>query len=80
MAEMLHNPHKTAKGRELINPGLLNMLEARAQPWSCSRMLCQLSPARPLSADGGTGMHTRPAASSLVGWVGPAWRCRARAL
>lgn len=41
------------------------MLEARVQPWSCSRMLCQLSPAQPLSADRGTGMLTKTAASFL---------------
>lgn len=56
---------RPAKGRELINPGLLNMLEARAQPGSCSSVPCQVSPAQPLSADGGTGMHTKTAGSLL---------------
>lgn len=42
------------------------MLEARAQPWSCSRMPCQVSPGQPLSADGGKGMHTETAASLLA--------------
>lgn len=29
-------------------------------------MPCQVSPAQPLSAEGGTGMHTKTAASLLV--------------
>lgn len=64
---------RPAKGKELINPGLLNMLEARAQPWSCSRMPCQLPPARPFCADRGTGMLTESAArdhGALVCLVG----------
>lgn len=42
------------------------MLEARAQPWSCSRMPCQVSPAQPLSADEGKGMHTKTEATLLT--------------
>jgi len=42
------------------------MLEACAQPWSCSRMPCQVLPAQPLSADGGTGMRTKTTASLLA--------------
>lgn len=61
---------RPAKGKELINPGLLNMLEARAQPWSCSRMPCQLPPARPFSAERGTEMLTETAASLLPHGLG----------
>lgn len=42
------------------------MLETRAQPRSCSRMPCQVSPAQPLNADRGMGIHTKTAASLLV--------------
>lgn len=40
------------------------MLEAGAQPWSCSGMPCQVPPAQPLGADRGAGTHTDPPPAS----------------